>query len=243
MIRIGRGLVVVGILLAVARGAEPNNLHEVVENLKAALKEGDYASVTNALTHAVEARWKAQDKKLGPLLRTVGVGIKHDEPTIASACIRALVEMRVPGSSRYLKPRLAVPKKVGSTYWDVHLAAIAAAGELHEPESVSPLFKLVEHPQADMAVAAAKALGRYEVVVPKQRKKLIQRIANALAKFEKAKPKGTLDRTRIERVTKALVECAQSLTGDHKLENSREVRVWLRTGGQPASTNNASDAK
>lgn len=241
--RISRGLLTVGLLLASAQGAEPDTLRDVVKDLKAALKEGDYTSVTNALTHAVEVRWKVQDKKLAPLLRAIATGIKHEEPTIASACIRTLVEMRVPGSSRHLNPMLAVPKKVGSTYWDVHLAAIGAAGELHEPGSVSPLLKLVEHPQADMAVAAVEALGRYEVAVPKERKKLVQKIANALAKFEKKKPKGTLDRIRIERVTKALVECARALTGEHKVGDSRDVRVWLRTGGKPTESAETSEPK
>jgi HEAT repeat protein len=243
MRQILQGLTVVGILLATARGAEPDPLKQVVKDLKAALKDAEYVAVASALTRAAELRWKVEDKKLGPLLRVIGVGIKHEEPTIALASIRTLAEMQVPGSSRYLKPRLAVPTKLGATYWDVHLAAIRAAGELHERESISPLLKLVEHPKADMALAAAEALGQYRGLVPKERKKLIRRVADKLGRLETKKPKGILDRTRIDRVKKTLIECVWSLTGDRTLASAREVRVWLREGGTPASSGVASAPK
>jgi HEAT repeat protein len=231
MFRIMRGLTVVGILLATARGAEPDPLKQVVQDLKEAFKDGDYVAVTNALTKAVELRWKVEDKKLGSLLRMIGTGIKHETPAIALASIHALAEMRVPGSSRHLNPRLAVPKKVGATYWDVHLAAIRAAGTFHESRSISRLLKLVEHPTEDMALAAARALGQYGSLVIQERKKLIKHLANKLAKFERTKPKGMQDRIRVEKVTKALVESVRSLTGDSKLTSSREARAWVYKAG------------
>jgi len=243
MFRIVRGLTVVGILLATARGAEPDPSKQVVKDLKAAFKDGGHVAVTNALTQAAELRWKVEDKKLGKLLRAIGVGIKHENPTIALASIRTLVEMRVPGSSRYLNPRLAVPTKVGSTYWDVHLAAIRAAGELHEPGSISRLLKLVEHPKADMGAGAAEALGQYGSLVPKDRKKLIRSVANALAKLEKKKPKGMQDQDRIKRVTKTLIESVRSLTGDRKLASARDVSVWLRKPARPAGAAKTSAPK
>jgi len=243
MVRIVRELMVVGILLATAWGAEPDPYKEVVQDLKAAFKDGGHAAVTNALAQATELRWKIEDKKLEKLLRVIGVGIKHEDAIIASASIRTLVEMRVPGSSRYLNPRLAVPTKVGSTYWEVHLAAIRAAGEFQELGSISRLLKLVEHPTADMAAAAAEALGQYGSLVPKERKKLIRSLANALAKFEKKKPKGMQDKARIERVTKTLIESARSLSGDRKLASARDVRLWLRKSGPPGGSGNTSAPK
>lgn len=235
-----RVLTVVGIVLATARGAEPDPLKPVIKELKAALKDSDYDAVTKVLTHAIELRWNVEDKKLKPLLRAIGNGIKHEEPTIASASIRALVEMRIPGSSRYLKPRVAVPKKVGAKYWDVHLAAIAAAGKLQEKESISTLLKVVDHPKVEMALAAAEALGQYGALVPKERKKLVQRVADKLGQFEKKKPKGTQDRIRIESVQKTLVKCVRSLTGNRTLSSASEVRVWLRKGGKPSGPSNTS---
>jgi HEAT repeat protein len=243
MAGIMRGLTIVGILLATARGAEPDPSKEVIQDLKEAFKDGDRDAVTNTLTQAVELRWKVEDKKLGRLLRAIGVGIKHEDAIIASASIRTLVEMQVPGSSRYLNSRLAVPNKVGAMYWEVHLAAIRAAGELHELGSVSRLLKLVEHPKADMGAAAAEALGQYRSLVPKERKKLIRSVANALAKLEKKKPKGVQDKTRIERVTKTLIESVRSLSGDRKLATSRDVRLWLRKSGKPPSPGNTSAPK
>ncbi len=228
MVRIARGLTVVGILLAAARGAEPDPLEQVTQDLKTALRNDDSVAVANVLARAVEVRWKVQDDKLDELLQLVGAGIKHKDPAIASVSIRTLAEMRVPGSAGYLDCRLAVPDKVGATYWDVHLAAIRAAGELHERESISPLLKLVEHPKLDMAVAAAGALGRYGALVPKERMKLIQRVANKLGKFEKKKPRGMQDRIRVDRVKTALIECVRCLTRNCDLESAADVRAWLR---------------
>jgi HEAT repeat protein len=228
MVRIARGLAVVGIFLAVARGAEPDPLALVVQELKAALKKGDSVAAANALSKAVEVRWKYEDEKLAPLLHLVGAGIKHKDPTIASVSARTLAQMRVPGSSGYLNSRLAVPAKVGATYWDVHLAAIRAAGELHEPASITPLLKLVEHPKLDMAVAAAAALGQYGALVPDERVKLIGRVGNKLGKFEKKKPGKLQDRIRVDRVKKALVECVRRLTRDCDLASASDVRTWLR---------------
>ncbi|MHC4970955.1 MAG: HEAT repeat domain-containing protein [Planctomycetota bacterium] len=243
MFRIVRGLTVIGVLLATARGAEPDPLKQVVKGLKVALKDGDYVAVTNALTHAAELRWKVEDKKLGPLLRAIGTGIKHEAPAIASASIHALAEMRVPGSSRYLNPRLAVPTKVGATYWDVHLAAIRAAGEFRESGSISRLLKLVEHPKEEMALAAVEALGQYGSLLLKERKKLIRNLANKLAKFEKTKPKGMQERIRVERVKKTLVESVRSLTGDSKVANSREARAWVHKAGKPGGAGNTTAPK
>lgn len=228
MVRIARGLTVVGILLAAARGAEPDPLEQVVRDLKTAMRKDDSVAAAKALAQAAELRWKVEDDKLEPLVQVVGAGIKHRDPTIASVSIRTLAQMRIPGSAGYLDCRLAVPDKVGATYWDVHLAAIRAAGELHERESISPLLKLVEHPKLDMAVAAAGALGRYGALVPKERLKLIRRVANKLGKFEKKKPRGMQERIRVDRVKTALIECVRRLTRNCDLESAADVRAWLR---------------
>jgi hypothetical protein len=94
-----------------------------------------------------------------------------------------------------------------------------------------------------MGAAAAEALGQYRSLVPKERKKLIRSVANALAKLEKKKPKGVQDKARIERVTKTLIESVRSLSGDRKLSSSREVRLWLRKSGKPPSPGNTSAPK
>ena len=234
MVRIARGLIVVGILLAAARGEEPDPLAEVCQEIKAALKEGDSIAAANALAKATELRWKYEDEKLEPLLSVVGAGIKHKDPTIASVSIRTLAQMRVPGSSSYLNCRLAVPQNVGATYWEAHLAAIQAAGEIHERESISPLLKLIEHPKLDMAVAAATALGRYAALAPKERMKLIRRVAGALAKFEKKKPRKMQDQIHVERVTKALIDCVRKLTRNADLASASDVRAWLREAKKTA---------
>jgi len=234
MVRIARGLIVVGILLAAARGAEPDPLTGVVQEIKAALKKGDSIAAANALAKAAELRWKYEDEKLEPLLNVIGAGIKHKDPTIASVSIRTLAQMRVPGSSSYLNCRLAVPQKVGATYWDTHLAAIQAAGEIHERESISRLLKLVEHPKLDMAVAAATALGRYAAFAPKERMKLIQRVAGTLAKFEKKKPRKMQDKIHVEKVTKALIDCVRKLTRNGDLASASDVRTWLREAKKTA---------
>lgn len=228
MVRIARGLMVIGILLAAARGAEPDPLEQVVQDLKTALRENDSIAAANALAQAADVRWKVEDERLEPLLHVIGAGIKHRDPTIASVAIRTLAQIRVPGSAGYLRCRLAVPDSVGATYWDVHLAAIRAAGELHERDSISPLLKLVEHPKLDMAVAAAGALGQYGALVPKERLKLIRRVAGKLGKFEKKKPKGMQDSIRVDRVKKALIECVRRLTRNCDLASASDVRTWLR---------------
>lgn len=228
MVRIARGLMVVGVLLAVARGAEPDPLEAAVEQVNAALKQDDAIAAGDAFTRAVEVRWKYADDKLDPLLKAIGDGIRHKHPTIASAAVRTLAEMRVPGSSRYLSCRLAVPQNVDATYWDVHLAAIRAAGTIRDEDSISPLLKLVEHPKTDMAVAASNALGEYAPLAPKGRMRLIRRVAVTLGRFEKKKPRKMQDQIRVDLVKKALVECVRRLTRDCEIESADDVRAWLR---------------
>ena len=169
-----------------------------------------------------------------PLLRVIGTGIKHKDPTISTVSIRALAQMRVPGSSGYLAYRLAVPSRVSATYWDTHLAAIRAAGEIHERESISPLLKLVDHPKLDMAVTAAVALGKYAALGPKERLKLIRRVADALGRFEKKKPRKTQDQIRVDRVKKALIDCVRKLTRNGDLASANDVRAWLRKAKKTA---------
>jgi HEAT repeat protein len=234
MVRIARGLMVVGILLAAARGAEPDPLQGAIDQIKTALKNDDATAAADAFTKAVDVRWKTADEKLDPLLQAIGVAVKHKDPRIAAAAIRALAEMRVPGSGRYLNARLAVPKDVGATYWDVHLAAISAAGAIRDRRSISPLFKLVEHPKADMAVAAAEALGQYAGIAPKERMKLIRRVADSLGRFEKKKPKRMQDQIRVDQVMKALVDCVRKLTRNQELASASDVRAWLREAKKTA---------
>ncbi|MHC4136992.1 MAG: hypothetical protein ACYS0K_18705 [Planctomycetota bacterium] len=234
MVQIARGLMVVGILLAAARGAEPDPLEGVVQEIKAVLKKGDSIATANALAKAAELRWKYEDEKLEPLLKVIGAGIKHKDPTIASVSIRTLAQMRVPGSSGYLSYRLAVPPKVGARYWDAHLAAIRAAGEFHERESISPLVKLVDHPKLDMAVAAAAAMGRYAALEPRERLKLIRRVADTLGRFEKKRPRKMQDQIHVDRVKKALIDCVRKLTRNSDLASASDVRTWLREAKKTA---------
>jgi len=234
MIGIARGLMVVGILLATARGAEPDPLQDAVEQIKGALKNDDAVAAADALTKAIDVRWKTPDDELDPLLSAIGVAIKHKDPAIASTAIWTLAQMRVPGSSRYLHFRLTVPQNVDSTYWDVHLAAIRAAGAIRDRASISPLIKLVDHSQADMAVAAAAALGQYAGIAPKERMKLIRRVANTLGRFEKKAPKKMQDQIHVDRVKKALIDCVRLLTRNRELASADDVRTWLREAKKTA---------
>ena len=228
MVRIARGLMVVGVLLAAARGAEPDPLQGAIEQIRAALKNQDSVAVADAFANAIEVRWKYADDKLDPLLKAIGNAARHKDPIIASSAIRTLAQMRVPGSSRYLRSHLAVPRNVGATYWDVHLAAIRAVGTIRDPESISPLLKLVEHPKADMAVAAADALGQYAAIVPKERMKLVRRVADTLGRFEKRTPKKMQDQIRVDLVKKALINCVRKLTRNCDLASASDIRSWLR---------------
>ena len=234
MVRIARGLMVVGVLLAAARGAEPDPVQVAVEQIGAALKKHDTVAAADAFTNAVEVRWKTADDKLEPLLKAIGDAIRHKDPTIASAAIRTLAQMRVPGSSRHLNCRLAIPRNVGATYWDVHLAAIRAAGAIRDPGSIPTLIKLVEHPQSDMAVAASAALGEFAGIAPKERMKLIRRVADTLGRFEKRKPKKMQDQIRVDLVKKALVDCVRKLTRNCDLASAGDVRTWLREARKTA---------
>jgi len=234
MVRIARGLMVVGVLLAAARGAEPDPLQGAVEQIGAALKNHDSVAAADAFANAISVRWKCADDKLDPLLKAIGNAIRQKDPTIASAAIRALAQMRVPGSSRYLSSRLAVPRNVGATYWDVHLAAIRAAGAIRDPRSISPLIKLVEHPKGDMAVAAALALGQFAGIAPKERMKLIRRVADTLGRFEKRKPKKMQDQIRVDLVKKALIECVRKLTRNCDLASASDIRTWMREAKKTA---------
>lgn len=102
-----------------------------------------------------------------------------DVPT-RHAAFRALAKLRVEGSGKYLNRWMSPPKK--GTVHESHFKAIEAAGEIADPKTLVKLWKLGDHKNIDVAVAATRALAGYRTLPVKKRKKLAIDLVRRLEK-------------------------------------------------------------
>jgi len=191
-------------------------LDECVDALRTGYREDNYVAVAEALAAAESLRWDYEEKDFRFLVVQIGKGIKHADTSIALLSVKSLGTLGIPGSSRYLRSLLHPRNDPDAARWKLHFAAIEAAGAIHDPESAGQLERILRHPETELAVAAAKALGQFAVIDRKKRLDLVRRIANALARLEKQSPNDPEERIHVVLVTKAIQECVLALT--------REVR-------------------
>ena len=214
----------------------PQALPAVVAEVQAAIKAADTMALAEACKRAHDLRADVSAEQYEPLVRAFAKGAKHKQGGVALLCIKAIGESEYPGASRYVQFLLSPPKNPKENRYRLHLAAIAAAGSLHETASLRSLENLVQHPTTELAVASTKALARYSVVERKTRLGLIRRLADSLGRLEAKRAKTAVAKQHVATVRESLRDCLRKLTSELSIETAADARKWLRkeqTGPKP----------
>lgn len=206
------------------------DLKEAVKEVQGAIGKGDEAALKVALASAEGLRESLDDKKLQPLVAALGKGTTHRSNGIALACIEMLGKLKVQGSSKQLGKLFAPPAKVAADKRAIHVAAIKAAGEIHDAAALKALEKLLAHKDAEMAAAGAAALSGYRTLEAKPKLALVKRLVKTLEKLEKtiANAKKDEERDHAGKVRDALVESLQAITGREGLSTAEEWSGYLK---------------
>jgi hypothetical protein len=224
------------ILLLVALPAAAGNdalLKETIKQLDTAYKSGDWHLVRGALWRAKSIRDRYSSKEALPLAKAVSAGIQHSDTNIAVAAIRTLAEMAVPGTTKYLAPLLKPPADVAIGRRKVYFAAITAVGDLHEPQAIPLLEKLIQHPDREFAVAGAETLKRYKYAEDRALLNLVQRLAGTLEKLdndlrEAKKQRHKAKQKHCEALKDAVLDTLRTLTEKENYKEPRQFRNWVK---------------
>lgn len=223
-------------LLAAPLAAKPKKggkngdpVKEAATQITKALAKNDATAARAALSHAESLRDSFDDKKLAPIAKAIGKGVKHKDEQIAISSIETLGKLKIRGSGKLLGKLISPPVKVKDDKVGLHQTAIRAAGSIHDPETLKTLEKLLFHSNTDIATTAAEALVGYKVLDLKPKGALLKRLVAALAKLEKSATSKKDDvRDRAEKVGAALATTLTGLTGKEGLTKSTEWSAWLK---------------
>ena len=203
-------------------------LDRLVKDLNQAISKGNYIAVSNACESLKEMQPQFATKVFDKPVQTLAKGIRHRDMSIAVVCVKTLGRLRHPGSARYLSSLLAVPRKVKAERWGLHLAALEAAGAIHDMSVVAKIEKTLGHAKTDFAVAAAKAFAGYAGNKPMERATLVGRMADSLGRLEKKKASKPADNIRLAVVKQTLLDSIRTVAGKTDLADADTARVWAR---------------
>jgi hypothetical protein len=230
------GLVAVAVLAAPLAAKPKRNgkngvdpVKEAATQITKALAKNDATATRTALSHAESLRESFGDKKLAPIAKAIGKGVKHKDEQIAISAIETLGKLKIRGSGKLLGKLISPPTKVKEEKIGLHQTAIRAAGSIHDVDTLKTLEKLLFHPNTDIATTSAEALVGYKVLDLKPKGALLKRLVAALAKLEKTATSKKDDvRDRAEKVGSAVAATLTGLTGKENLTKSAEWKAWLK---------------
>ena len=221
--------------LSVASAADAS-LAPTNAQLGDALKGADYATAIGLLDKIDELYGPAAAADQKEALKQIAKAARSKDLRTRHAAFSALGELRVKGSSKYLRRWLSPPKKAKTS----HVEAIRAAGRIADRSTLNTLQKQVKHKDIEVAVAATMALGGFAALKPGRRKTLAfdliqrmeqltnmsgggrgRRMTEAQAR---ADPVFAAEIERRERLGVAGVMALQQLTG----ETLRTLKGWKR---------------
>ena len=219
------------------KAPQPDPKAQALQDIADALQAQDAAKARELFDHleTLAPRIVAKDPSdMDEVVAALGGCIKKTvrrSPQVAVLAVETLGDLQVAGSSRLIAPLLRPPSKVKEADLPLYLAAIEAAGEIHDPATFGALQKLLKHKSITIAVAAAKALAGYRALDHDSRLKLIDKLAKDLATIEtksvKARGDEQLDhyRTLMSHLRASLSKLAASSAAT----TAKEWRVWVRT--------------
>jgi len=232
----------IAILLACAVAAfagTPEVVDKTADQIERNLKADDFIAVRAAYGRAFNLRDRYDDETLDPVVDAIGRGVKHDDKTIARLSIDALKRMHAKGSARWIAPLLRVPRTPERADRPLHIAAIEAAGVIHDRRSAPALRRLIHHDDRQVAVAAATALAGYRSIDRKPRIALVRRLAVELSRLERRRPRSVTEEEHRDAVRAALVETLVELTRDEDVATAKDARKWARTARRELAEENA----
>jgi len=155
---------------------------------------------------------------------------RRDNPQVAILAVETLGDLHVEGSSKVIAPLLRPPSKVKDADMALYLAAIEAAGEIHDPATFGALQKLLKHNSTTIAVAGAKALAGYRALPREERLKLIDKLAKDLATIESkaVKARGDEQRSHYRTLMSHLRATLSKLAASSAATTAKEWKVWAR---------------
>lgn len=208
-------------------------MKETIKQVDTAFESGDWTLVRSALwrAKAIRERYSARDSE--PLAKAVAKGAAHKDSRIAVAALRTLAQLSVPGSTKLIQAMLAPPKEVELGRHKVYVAAIECAADLHEPDGLKPLEKLLSHPDRVFAVAGAEALARYWTMDDRPKIALVERLVREHERLDKSLKKAKREKHRAEEkhyqaVHDALLASMRKLTGKDKYKTPAQFRAWCK---------------
>lgn len=211
------------------RAGPPPVIRDTAAQIARGAKEGRIIPFRAGVARARNLRGRYVDKDFEPIVRALGDVVKHENEEIALLAIEALGEFKNRGSGRYLADYVKAPKTVYLKEMPLYVAAIKAAGSIHDHETLDDLEKLLGHEQTRIGVAAAEALAHYRVLDRKPRLVLIRRLATGLERLEQAEAKAETGKRKkhFGQVRVALRDTLRQMTFRRKLETAADVRRWL----------------
>lgn len=223
-------VVALAALPAAAKEKQVDALKETIDQIKSAVGKGDVAAAHAAFARAVSIRGSYEPKKLAPLAAAIGKGVGHKSQEIALAAVETLGQLKLEGTSKQLGKLLAPPAKVSEDKVGIHVAAIKAAGEIHDGQSLKALEKLLEHPHGAVAAAGAEAFAGYRNMEEKPRLSLVKKLVGSLDKLDKRieKEKDETKRGDVEKVRDALNTALAALSRNETAKTVDEWEAWLK---------------
>ena len=224
------------LLLAAPILARPDAdpLKQLVKDLNDAAKAGDTAAFDACIAKAEELKGSMDEKKFDPVVKAIGKVTGHKDEGMAAAAIGALGKLKVKGSSKLFGKQVAPPAKVAEEKLPVHLAAIRAAGEIQDEESVKGLLNNLDHAMPEIATASAEALALFKGLEAKDRLDLLGDLIKELEKLERkvAGAKQEEAKAAADKVRAAVGAALHGLTGKEGVSTAEDWEKWLKEEGR-----------
>ena len=224
--------------LAVPAAAAPNTkdgkcgkksdlIRSTVEQVEQAIRLECTYSIRGVVDRTCTFRDRMPESKFAAVARALGRGCDHQKPAIAKACATGLGKLKIAGSGKMLARLIAPRGKVTDERVAVHVAAIEAAGRIHDRCSVPALEKLLRHPRIELATAAGRAFGGYRWIDDEPRFALGRKLARAIGALE-ARIRTTRDEVKRKHFTKVATAIDEGLRAMFDVEKSKDAAAWTK---------------
>ena len=144
------------------------SLARATEHLDDALATKDHAAASGMLARIGALYGSASEAEQKQAVKIVGKAARSKDLRTRHGAFAALGEMRVKGTSKYLRRWLSPPKKAKPS----HIEAIRAAGRIADNSTLAALQKQTKHRDIVVAVTATEALGGFAGLKPGRKKTL-----------------------------------------------------------------------
>ena len=144
-------------------------------------KNAKVEEVTDCIDAVADGYAEASDKEKEAGIKAIGKAAKSKDKDVVLGAFEALGLLQAPGTGKYLKRHLSIPKK--GPYTKLQKVALETAKEIGDKSILGQLRKLADHKLDEVAVDATEALGGYKRLPVKDRKALAIGLITRLQKL------------------------------------------------------------